>query len=74
MADAALARKCLPLMSFLSIPRTWGEIAEWASERAISKGRLRSMLRFLETQHTGGTFDRGAFADRPTAALWRRYA
>ena len=73
VSDAVLARRCLPLQGFLDIPRSRGEIAGWASGRGISPGRLRSMLRFLETQDTGGVFDPGAFTDEPAAAMWRRH-
>jgi hypothetical protein len=72
-SSVTLARRCIPLLAFLSSPRTEHEINSWATDRFISKGRLRSMLRFLEGQPNGGAFDGGAFSERPTSALWRRY-
>jgi hypothetical protein len=72
-SDAALARRCIPLLNFLALPRTEREIADWATGRCIGKGRLRCMLRFLESQPNGGAFQGSAFSERPTSALWRRY-
>ena len=73
IADSALARRCVPLLNFLALPRTERDIADWATSRCISKGRIRSMLRFLESQPNGGAFAGGRFSDRPTSAFWRRY-
>lgn len=69
-----LARRCIPLLSFLAAPRTEREIAQWANDRCIGKGRLRTMLHFLEGQPNGGTFQGGGFSERSTTAVWRRYA
>ena len=71
--DSALARRCIPLLDFLALPRTERDITDWATARCIGKGRLRSMLRFLERQPNGGAFAGGAFSDGSQAALWRRY-
>lgn len=71
--SAALARRCIPLLDFLALPRTERDIADWATARCIGKGRLRSMLRFLESQPDGGAFGRTASSDGSTSALWRRY-
>jgi len=70
---AALTRRCIPLLNFLALPRTEREIADWANARCIGKGRLSSMLRFLEGQPNGGAFEGRAFSERSTSAVWRRY-
>jgi len=47
-SDGSWARRCAPLLGFLSTPRTWAELEGWASKRGMSGCRLRNMLAWLE--------------------------
>jgi hypothetical protein len=47
-SDASWARRCAPLLAFLSTPRAWNELEGWASKRGMSGCRLRNMLAWLE--------------------------
>ena len=56
-SDASWARRCAPLLVFLSAPRSWEELDAWASARGMSGCRLRNMLAWLENSGVATAFD-----------------
>jgi len=73
-SDRSWPRRCGPLLTFLGTPRTWGELAAWASEREVRGYQLRNMLAWLEGEGIAGTFaNRRLLALGAGGILWRRY-
>ncbi len=75
-SDASWRRRCGPLLVFLAIPRDWGELTTWASERGMSGCRLRNMLAWLEGEGMAGAFEPrdAATPERGRDCRWRGYA
>ena len=73
-SDASWARRCAPLLVFLSAPRSWDELDAWASSRGMSGCRLRNMLAWLENNGVASAFEdpRRPNAHGRPGSLWYR--